>query len=34
MMQRFLKIMGWGIAIWGLSLVWPLTNIVLPPQSS
>jgi hypothetical protein len=32
MMQRFLKIMGWGIAIWGLSLVWPLTNIVLPPR--
>ena len=31
-MQQLLKIVAWGIAIWGLSLVWPLTNLVLSPR--
>jgi hypothetical protein len=31
-MKRFLLIITWGLAIWGLSLVWPYVNIALTPE--
>ena len=31
MLMKGLKIVGLGIAIWGLSLLWPEINLVLTP---
>jgi hypothetical protein len=31
MMVKGLKIVGLGVAIWGLSLLWPDVNLVLTP---
>lgn len=31
-MKRFLLIVTWGLAIWGLSLIWPYVNTALTPQ--
>lgn len=30
-MKRFLWIVTWGLAIWGLSLIWPYVNTALTP---
>jgi hypothetical protein len=31
MLMKGLKIVGLGVAIWGLSLLWPEVNLVLTP---
>ncbi|MCL4298180.1 MAG: hypothetical protein KJ077_20745 [Anaerolineae bacterium] len=33
-MKRFLLIIAGGLAIWGLSLVWPYVNTVLAPEAA
>ena len=33
-MKRFLLIITGGLAIWGLSLVWPYVNTVLTPEAA
>jgi hypothetical protein len=32
-MARLLKILAWGLAIWGLSLLWPTSSLVLTPAT-
>lgn len=33
-MKRFLLIITWGLAIWGLSLVWPYVNTALTSEGA